>query len=176
MPNRLICDKARSSPTLQALSNTAERAWWRLLLVADDYGRYDAETDVLLAQLFQRRPAGWTVRVLAAAQDEWESVGLVHRFATDEPGRVYGHIPTWAQYQRQRESKPKFPDPPCGGLRDFAAKCGESRQIAAYPYPYPYPNPYPKTGGQNAATRGNSRKSRTAPRRRTAPRPAPPRL
>ena len=26
------------------------------LLVADDYGRYDAEADVLLAQLFQRRP------------------------------------------------------------------------------------------------------------------------
>ena len=39
MPDRIIRDKARSSPTLQHLSDAGERAWWRLTTAADDYGR-----------------------------------------------------------------------------------------------------------------------------------------
>ncbi len=132
VPNRIIHDKARQSPTLRKLSDAAERGWWRTTVASDDYGRFDADPEVCLAELFKLRPAGWTVAKMARVLDEWEAVGLIHRYAVDEkPGRVYGHMVTFLDHQRPRESKPKFPAPPCGGSPQLAAKCRESRQSAA---------------------------------------------
>lgn len=130
MPDRMIRDRARRSPTLQAQSDASERAWWRLTITADDYGRFDADAEVLLSDLFPRRPSGWTSRRMRAVLDEWTRTGLVHVYENGD-GRPYGHMVTWFEHQRRRESKPKFPEPPCGELPQSAAKCGESRQFAA---------------------------------------------
>jgi hypothetical protein len=130
LPDRIIREQARRSQTLRDLSDAAERAWWRLTTACDDHGRFDADPEVLLAELFKRRPSGWALAKMARAVDEWEQVGLVHRYGHDIG--TYGHVLMWATHQRERDSKPKFPDPPCGGLPQLAAKCGESRQIAAY--------------------------------------------
>lgn len=131
VPDRIIRDRARSSPTLQALSDAAERAWWRLTTACDDYGRFDADAEVLLAELFKRRPKGWSVRRMAGVLAEWEGTQLIHRYANGDETREYGHVLTWGEHQRERDSKPKYPDPPCGGLPQAAAKCGESRLARA---------------------------------------------
>lgn len=112
---------------MKALSDAAERAWWRLTTACDDYGRFDADPEVLLADLFKRRPAGWTVRKMTAVLDEWEQA-LIHRYAAEENGvRVYGHVLTFAHHQRERDSKPKYPDPPCAVAGAEAEACQESR-------------------------------------------------
>lgn len=122
VPDRMIRDRARSSPTLQALTDAGERGWWRLIPGADDYGRFDADPEVLLARLFERRPTGWSVRRMATVIAEWEAVGLVHRYVNGDH-RTLGHVLRWAEYQRQRDSKPKYPDPPCqSGSLDACAK------------------------------------------------------
>jgi hypothetical protein len=102
----------------------------------DDRGRFDAEPAVILAEIFTRRPHGWTVRRMAAVVAEWERVGLVHRYAVKrdearQESQEYGHVVNWATYQRLRESQPRYPDPPCGGIPSLSHKCGESRQSAA---------------------------------------------
>jgi hypothetical protein len=131
MPDRIIRERSRSSPTLKQLTDAAERAWWRLTTACDDYGRFDADPEVLLAELFKRRPAGWTPRKMALVITEWESE-LIHLYEHSDNGhRTYGHILTFTEHQRERDSKPKFPDPPCGGLPQLAAKCGDSRLARA---------------------------------------------
>lgn len=133
MPDRIIRDRARSSPTLRQLSDGAERAWWRLTTAADDYGRFDADPDVLLAELFKRRPSSWTTAKMRRVVEEWADTDdpLIHLYQVDGDCRVYGHAVTWTDHQRGRDSKPKFPDPPCGGSPQSAAKCRESLQLAA---------------------------------------------
>jgi hypothetical protein len=132
----MIRERARRSATLAALSDGAERAFWRLTVTVDDHGGFDSDPEVLLAELFTRRPRGWTVRRMAAVLDEWERAGLIHRYTaardeTDAGIQACGHVVTWKTYQRLRESRPRFPAPPCGGIPSLFAKCGESRQIAA---------------------------------------------
>jgi hypothetical protein len=133
MPDRFIRDRARRSPTLAKLTDGGERAWWRLMSVADDYGCFAADGEVLLAECFTRRPEGWTVPRMRRVREEWITVGLVHIYAVADPdGEVqeYGHVLTWGKYQRVRDSRRRFPDPPCNGDA-LSPKCAESRQSAA---------------------------------------------
>jgi hypothetical protein len=158
MPDRIIRDRSRSSPTLQLLSDAAERAWWRLTVAVDDFGRFDADPEVLLARLFERKPKGWTIAKMSAVVEEWTSGEdpLVHLYqvADDcgnlpqpaatrgnlpQPGntRVLGHIVHFKSYQRGRDSRPKFPDPPCqkappnATSPQLAASCRNSRLARA---------------------------------------------
>lgn len=133
MPDRIIRDQCRRSPTLQRLSDAAERGWWRLTVYHDDYGRFEADAEVLLAGLMARRPAGWTKAKMERVVQEWADASdpLIHLYQVPGDLRIYGHTLTTNKHQRERESKPKYPDPPCGNLPHDAAKCGESLQGAA---------------------------------------------
>ncbi len=110
MPDRIIRDRSRSSPTLQSLSDAAERAWWRLTVSCDDHGRFDADPDVLLAELFKRRPTGWTRSRIEKCLSEWEASELILLYSIGD--RPYGQIASWASHQRPPRLASKFPDPP----------------------------------------------------------------
>ncbi len=133
MPDRMIRDRCRRSPTLQRLSDAAERAWWRLTTYADDYGRFEADPEVLLAGLMLRRPNGWNVKRMQKVIEEWadQTDPLIHQYMVPGDLRVYGHCLTFSEHQRDRNSIPKYPDPPCADLPDNFLKCGESLQVAA---------------------------------------------
>jgi hypothetical protein len=110
MPNRIIRESCRTSPTLDQLSDAAERLWWRLLTVADDYGRFDARPEVVCALSYPLRAGrqGEVARVRKAL-DELEQVGGIRRYAV--AGRLYGYFVNWETYQRKPLSKAKFPSP-----------------------------------------------------------------
>lgn len=110
VPDRIIRDRARRSPTLQTLSDAAERAWWRLTVSADDHGRFEAHPEVLLATLFARRPGGWTPTKMQRVILEWETTGLVALYSISS--RVYLCIPSWGTHQRPPRLASKYPDPP----------------------------------------------------------------
>lgn len=132
MPDRIIHAKSTSSSTLKALSDAAERAWWRLTVCVDDYGRIDADPEILLNTLFKVRPKGWALARMERSVQEW-TVGaepLVHLYRVPGDSRTYLHICTFSRHQRDRESKPKCPDPPCDDLPQLAATCRESLQLA----------------------------------------------
>ena len=52
MPSRIIRESALISRSLDQLSHGAERLFWRLTIVADDYGRFDASHQVIKARCF----------------------------------------------------------------------------------------------------------------------------
>lgn len=133
MPDRIIRDQARRSLTLRELSDAGERGWWRLTTAADDYGRFLADPGVLLHRLmeYDTPPPGWTRARMARIIEEWERCDLVHIYQNGADTRLYGHVVTFLDHQRERDSKPKFPDPPCQGNPALAANCGMSRHVAA---------------------------------------------
>ena len=112
MPNRMIRDTIRSSESLARLTGDEERHFFRLILLADDFGRFDARSSVIRAGCYplmldiitQEDVERWTRRL--ADQD----VGILQLYEVE--GRVYGAFRAWEKYQRPRAKESKFPAPP----------------------------------------------------------------
>lgn len=136
MPNRVISEKCRTSPTLAALTSDAERLWWRMTTVVDDYGRFEADARILNGSCVPLLK--WTDRRVMMCLEQF----AIEREPDHKPlvlyyvvkARVYGQMVSFLDHQRKRESKPKFP-PLKEGTRIMppllAASCGDSRQVAA---------------------------------------------
>jgi uncharacterized phage protein (TIGR02220 family) len=110
MPNRIIRESALTSATLYRLSDGAERLFWRMTLVADDYGRFESDPQVLKARCFplwpDKRMSAAGVSVLYG---ELEQAELVKTYVVS--GKYYGFFVTWARHQQKRAKHPKYPEP-----------------------------------------------------------------
>lgn len=123
MPTRLLYEKICTSATLAGLSADEERFFYRLMVQCDDFGRFHADPVILRNRCFQRMEDIKSTDV-RAWRDRLEQAGLIRIYAVDQ--EEYLEILTWAAYQRQRASKPKYPDPPAddGTPPQVAAECG----------------------------------------------------
>lgn len=106
MPNRILRDWTDSF-TISVLDAFAERFFIRLIMKADDFGRFHADTRLLKASLFPLLP---DVRESDISRwlAECEKAGLL-RVYVDGKGRNYLEIANFKQRSRQSESK--FPSP-----------------------------------------------------------------
>ncbi len=109
MPNRIIKESSRTSTTLDALSDGAERMFWRLTTVADDYGRFDANPNILLATCFPLRVTSLKIKQILKWYHELEVCQLVQSY--DCNGKHLGFFATWDKHQQIRAKASKFPDP-----------------------------------------------------------------
>ncbi len=110
MPNRIIRESCRTSPTLMLLSDGAERLFWRLTTVADDFGRFEADPDVLRAQCFPRaKEMTFRVKTIAAWFEELRACCLVTTYVVN--GHQLGFFNTWDKHQRTRAKESKYPAP-----------------------------------------------------------------
>ena len=109
MPNRIIKESARTSRTLNKLSPEAERLFWRLLTVADDYGLFEAEPDLLLSTCFPLKVSTLKSTTVEQWFDELLHVRLVGCY--DDGERVLGQFLTWENHQQIRAKRAKFPLP-----------------------------------------------------------------
>lgn len=132
MPNRILREGWLDSDRAAALSYGAECQFVRLLLVADDFGRFDGRLSVIRARCWPLRReiedaviVGWLEELSAAGL---ASLYLVH-------GKPYLEIPNFRQ--RTRAQKSKFPglDQADGGL--------SIRPAGVYSAPSPIPSPSP---------------------------------
>lgn len=109
MPNRMIRESARTSSTLYRLSDGAERFFWRLTTVADDFGRFEADPRILKAKCFplwpDSRMSPQKVRTLYRELEH----ELVKTYVVE--GKTFGFFVTWDRYQTRRASRSKFPSP-----------------------------------------------------------------
>lgn len=136
MPDRIIRERRKTDPMVDRLSDRAERLFWRLQVVADDYGCFDADPRVILGSCFPLKVGVWHPDEMVPLCDELAHIGpngepaLLTLYSVS--GRRYGQMRTWKEDQRVRQSKPKFPFPTDAVLPKLAAVCGKSRQLAAY--------------------------------------------
>lgn len=106
MPNRILRDAALDSDRLAAVSEPAEVLFYRLIMLADDFGRFDGRMSVIRSRAFSLRQSVPEEEVSARMQ-ELCKVGLIHSYSVS--GKPYISIPRFGQ--RQRAEKSKFPAP-----------------------------------------------------------------
>ena len=131
MPNRIIKESAFESDKVSALSDFEFRLWVGLITQADDLGRGDARPAIIKGRVFPLRERV-TLKEIELALHAVAARGCVFLYEVD--GRPFYVFPNWAEHQRVRDSKPKYPAPPeCfrGELPQVAANCGELPQTAA---------------------------------------------
>lgn len=112
MPNRILRDSIRTSASLAKLTAEEERHFYRLMVIADDFGRFDARPEVIKGfcyPLLDGRVSigevvSWTNRL---AEGE---VNILHLYEVD--GQFFGRFRNWDKYQRRRADTSKFPTPP----------------------------------------------------------------
>lgn len=108
MPNRIIKESALDSEDLDKLSHGAERLFWRLIVVADDFGRFEGSPQVVKARCFPRR----VDKLKTSEVEKWmsELSPRIVRFYI-AAGRRYGFFVNWLKHQQKRANKSKFPEP-----------------------------------------------------------------
>lgn len=107
MPSRLIREGILESERVDLLSCAAEVFYRRAMSKADDYGRFYAKPELLIAALYPLR----TLKVTAAEIDGWlqecSDAGLMRLYQVD--GKPLLEI---LDFRQQVRSQPKFPGPP----------------------------------------------------------------
>jgi hypothetical protein len=107
MPNRIARDSARTSKTLAQLTDFGERGFWRLLLAADDFGRFQADPALVLAACFPRMMATVTLSMCEQMLRECVAVGLIDLYEVD--GAQYGQFVKADAYFTRRAKHSKYP-------------------------------------------------------------------
>jgi len=129
MPNRMLRDWT-DSLRFESMPPTAERLFVRLIMKADDYGRFHADPRLVRAACFPLEDC--TTEQVAADLKDIAQRGLTYHYTVD--GRDYLAIINYGQ--RLKQSRPKFPPedgkedewkPTSGNFREVPARRGRGR-------------------------------------------------
>ena len=107
MPNRVIKESICTSEQIDQLTPFEEITFYRLIVNADDYGCFDGREKIIAARLFPLRQIN--PAELSAAIAKFAEIGLIERYSVG--GKPYIWFPTWANHQRLRTTKHKYPFP-----------------------------------------------------------------
>ena len=148
MPNRIIKESIRTSRTINKLTDFQFRLWIYLITYADDFGRGEADPELLKGFVFPRRPRV-TEKDIEKALADLAGMGCILLYEVD--GESYFCFPNWGDHQRVRNRIEKFPAPPTGAElpREESAE-NNSHQAAASccelpPISNPIQNPNPES-------------------------------
>lgn len=109
MPNRIIKESICTSDTIDQLTAEEERFFYRLIVQADDFGRFDGRAPVVLAGTFPLRAHEIGLDQVEAWLQRLAEVDLIRFYHID--GRRYLYFTTWDKHQQKRAKYSKYPDP-----------------------------------------------------------------
>lgn len=118
MPNRIIKESICTSESLEKLSWFEQVLFFRLIVLADDYGCYDGRTAIIKGHGFPLSSV--TEKQIADGLSKLGTAGIVNLYTVG--GRPYLQLESWSKHQRIRNLKHKYPLP---------EDCDNSPQIAA---------------------------------------------
>ncbi len=164
MANRVIKDSILTSPTLVRLKFTSELQWPRWLLMADDWGCFNANSNVIRGFLFPLRIAEMTVKKINDLKSEYNSEGLLFLWNTGD--REWGYYPSFDSHHlycnktnldglgKRQKHRRKTPEPPTQLLDVYLQQfgtglvrlgtVGDNLSKKDIPIPIPIPNPREK--------------------------------
>jgi len=111
MPNRILRAKLLTSRTVASLSAEGERHYIRLLLIADDFGRFEADTEVLRGRLYPMLQEPLTNELVESWTRSLVDAGLIRIYRPDSEERKYGFFVNWLKYNKLRSKNSLYPDP-----------------------------------------------------------------
>lgn len=110
MPNRIIKESICTSETIDQLTAEEERLFYRLIVKADDYGRFDGRAAVVRSTCFPLRVDDITTEQVEVWLQRLATFDLIRFYEVD--GRRYIFFPTWETHQQKRAKHSKYPQPP----------------------------------------------------------------
>lgn len=115
MPNRIIKESINDSESLSRVSPCAQDLFKRLITYADDYGRFNADFEIMRARLYPREVDAVSVDAIEGWLVELGGIEKVkfyrHANNGDKKLRMFGLLPGWENHQRLRDSRAKTPEP-----------------------------------------------------------------
>lgn len=105
MPNRIIKESICRSDEINMLSWFEEVVFYRLMVVCDDYGRFDGRAAIIKGSCFPLKDV--TVKDIEKALDKLSAAGLVVHYKVEE--KPYLQLATWEKHQQIRAKKSKYP-------------------------------------------------------------------
>ncbi|MDO8431334.1 MAG: hypothetical protein Q7S58_02885 [Candidatus Binatus sp.] len=118
MPSRYLRDSILASRTLADLSDFAERLFFRLLVVADDFGRFNSDPSIVRSVCFPLLTDAIKCTRIEKALDELIRSGIARFYLADS--KVIGELINFTKFQQPRAKKSKFPEPASGFVQTFA--------------------------------------------------------
>ena len=107
MPTRRISDKICRSEDYKTMSLFQRDLFWRLIVNADDFGRFDGRLNILKGALYPLESV--TEKSIAEGLNSLATQGIVDLYEVNE--RPYLRIINWLTYQQNRATKSKYPAP-----------------------------------------------------------------
>lgn len=107
MPNRILKESLTRSESINELSWFAEVLFYRLIVVADDFGRFDGRAAVIKGTCFPLR----NIRTsqIEKGLNELASVSMIFTYTVK--AKSFLQIANWSKFQSTRAMKSKWPSP-----------------------------------------------------------------
>ena len=170
MPNRYVREAAITSKAVNSLSWQAEVFWRRLLNKVDDFGRFTAEPDLLLVEVFPRQLNRVREADIPRLLTDCEKAGLLYRYEAGDKAFLVMN-----QWECGRAQKSKYPPPPEHICKQMQTHVYNGLQMS--PAPTPTLTPTPNTGiSYDKASKPGRRSGETEAGRVTSGAPPPARL
>ncbi len=124
MPNRILKESLTRSESINELSWFAEVLFYRLIVVADDFGRFDGRAAVIKGTCFPLR----NIRTsqIEKGLNELASVSMIFTYTVK--AKSFLQIANWSKFQSTRAMKSKWPSPEEGN-ESQNTKAAQSDQI-----------------------------------------------
>lgn len=121
MPNRILKESICTSDQISQLSWFEEAFFYRLIVNADDYGRFDGRVPIIRSRLFPLKDV--RDKQIEDALAALSSVELVEVYVVD--GKPFVRLTGWDKHQTIRAKKSKYPAPEegCKQLQTIANNC-----------------------------------------------------
>ena len=108
MPSRIIKQSICTSESMASLSWFEQILFIRLIVSADDFGRYDARPAIIRGALFPLDD-GVTVKAIRDALNKLSTQGMVNLYEVG--GRPTLELTAWRKHNKPRAKESKYPGP-----------------------------------------------------------------
>lgn len=132
MPNRILKERICKSKDINSLGWFEEVLFYRLMVVADDYGRFDGDVAIIKGSCFPLK-RDLTERQIDKALEKLSIAGMVFLYET-EGGETILQLTAWEKHQtvRAKNSKyPEFNENNCKQISPCAAVCKQMKSSAS---------------------------------------------
>ena len=109
MGNRILKESIRTDQQINKLSDFQFRLWTYLLTYVDDYGRGNADADLVKGFCFARRK-DVTAKAVEKGLLDLQEIGLIRLYKVED--EIYFHFPSWEKHKRIQSKNAKHPAPP----------------------------------------------------------------
>lgn len=124
MPSRLIREGFLDSDRINGLSESAQLFFVRLMLVVDDFGRFDGRPSMMRSKCYPISD-GVVLDKITSMLNEVCEAGLIHKYEVD--GKPYICLVQFNQRLRTKKAKYPGPEKPIEKPSDIDVVCGDGQ-------------------------------------------------